>query len=304
VRSAKRALNNAPADVEQAEILVPATRALSILIAEDNRTNQMVIEKTLERVGHRATLVNNGEEALHALQKDRFDLVLMDVNMPVMNGIEATKLYRFASIGQPRVPIVALTADATSEAWERCQEAGMDGYATKPIEPARLLEIIDSMAGRSDVRQPQAMDTTEDAAEARDTESDVEELVDPIALADLERLGGHAFISGLVSQFSDDATELLSSLREAVAEENVKRFRDAAHALRGSAANLGAARVFSNCLALRSITPSQLAVEGDGRVAQLMDDVGDTIEILRAHIAAHRNDSAAENKVRVARHCA
>jgi two-component system sensor histidine kinase RpfC len=304
VRSAKRALNNTPADVEQAEILVPATRALSILIAEDNRTNQMVIEKTLERVGHRATLVNNGEEALHALQKDRFDLVLMDVNMPVMNGIEATKLYRFASIGQPRVPIVALTADATSEAWERCQEAGMDGYATKPIEPARLLEIIDSMAGRSDVRQPQAMDTTEDAAEARDTESDVEELVDPIALADLERLGGHAFISGLVSQFSDDATELLSSLREAVAEENVKRFRDAAHALRGSAANLGAARVFSNCLALRSITPSQLAVEGDGRVAQLMDDVGDTIEILRAHIAAHRNDSAAENKVRVARHCA
>jgi two-component system sensor histidine kinase RpfC len=232
-RSAKRALNNAPADVEQAEILVPATRPLSILIAEDNRTNQMVIEKTLERVGHRATLVNNGEEALQTLQKDRFDLVLMDVNMPVMNGIEATKLYRFASIGQPRVPIVALTADATSEAWERCQEAGMDGYATKPIEPARLLEIIDSMAGRSHIDQPQVTNTTEEATEARDPESDVEALVDLIALADLKRLGGPAFISSLVSQFSDDATKLLSSLREAVAEENVKRFRDAAHALRG-----------------------------------------------------------------------
>ena len=302
VRSAKRALNNVPADADQAEILVPAARSLSILVAEDNRTNQMVIDKTLERVGHKATLVNNGEEALHALQNHRFDLVLMDVNMPVMNGIEATKLYRFASIGQPRVPIVALTADATSEGWERCQEAGMDGYATKPIEPARLLEIIDSMVGRIDSDQPQATAATDDTTKARDPESDVEALVDLIALADLERLGGHAFISGLVSQFSDDATELLSSLREAVAEENVKRFRDAAHALRGSAANLGAARVFSSCLALRAITPSQLAVEGDAQVARLMDDVGDTIELLKSHIAAHDDEDLEQSEIRVARH--
>jgi two-component system sensor histidine kinase RpfC len=300
VRAAKRAASNAPADMEQTQILVPAGRSLSILVAEDNRTNQMVIEKTLERVGHKAILVNNGEEALHALQNDRFDLVLMDVNMPIMNGIEATKLYRFASIGQPRVPIVALTADATSEAWTRCQEAGMDGYATKPIEPARLLEIIDAMVDGSDIDRSQATSATDDAVEARQPPSNDEALIDLIALADLERLGGPGFISGVVSQFSDDAAELLSSLREAVAEENVQRFRDAVHALRGSAANLGAARVFSNCLALRAITPSQLAVEGDERVAQLMDDVDDTIELLKAHIAAHRDETLAEGQARVA----
>jgi len=178
----------------------------------------------------------------------------------------------------------------------------MDGYATKPIEPARLLEIIDSMVGRIDSDQPQATAATDDTTKARDPESDVEALVDLIALADLERLGGHAFISGLVSQFSDDATELLSSLREAVAEENVKRFRDAAHALRGSAANLGAARVFSSCLALRAITPSQLAVEGDAQVARLMDDVGDTIELLKSHIAAHDDEDLEQSEIRVARH--
>jgi two-component system sensor histidine kinase RpfC len=260
----------------------------------------MVIEKTLERVGHKATLVNNGEEALRALQNNRFDLVLMDVNMPIMNGIEATKLYRFASLGQPRVPIVALTADATSEAWTRCQDAGMDGYATKPIEPVRLLEIIDSMVDRSAIDRPQAAAAMDDAAEARHPPSDDEALVDLIAIADLERLGGPGFISGVVSQFSDDAAELLSSLREAVAEENVQRFRDAVHALRGSAANLGAARVFSNCLALRAITPTQLAVEGDERVAQLMDDVDDTIEILKAHIAAQCDEPLAQGKARVA----
>jgi CheY-like chemotaxis protein len=140
IRRAMRAANSKPADVEQ--VFVPAARSLSVLVAEDNWTNQMVIERILQRVGHRVALVDNGEAALEALEKNDFDVVLMDVNLPIMNAIEATKLYRFASIGQKRVPVVALTADATSDAWTRCQEAGMDGYATKPIEPARLLEII------------------------------------------------------------------------------------------------------------------------------------------------------------------
>ena len=90
-------------------------------------------------------LVDNGEAALDALNAHAFDIVLMDVNMPVMNGIEATKLYRFASLGMPRIPIVALTADATAEASARCEEAGMDACVTKPIEPARLIEMIESL---------------------------------------------------------------------------------------------------------------------------------------------------------------
>jgi two-component system sensor histidine kinase RpfC len=116
-----------------------------------------------------------------------------------------------------------------------------------------------------------------------------------IALANLERLGGHAFVSSLVSQFSNDAAELLSSLRLAVAEEDVKRFREAAHALRGSAANLAAAKVFSGCLALRSITPSQLALEGDAQLNRLMVDVDDTIEMLKAHVAACCSENAMES---------
>ena len=122
-------------------------RKLAVLVAEDNRTNQMVISKILARVGHDVHLVDNGEAALDALNAHAFDIVLMDVNMPVMNGIEATKLYRFASLGMPRIPIVALTADATAEASARCEEAGMDACVTKPIEPARLIEIIDVPGG-------------------------------------------------------------------------------------------------------------------------------------------------------------
>ena len=284
------AQNNLQADRERAEVFAPAARPLSVLVAEDNRTNQMVIVKTLERVGHTATVVNDGEAALDALEENHFDVVLMDLNMPVMNGIDATKLYRFCSIGQPHVPIVALTADATTDAWARCKEAGMDGYVTKPIEPARLLDVIDSVLSRPEVIQAQHVEDKTVSLADRIAASKIENLIERGALADLESLGGHAFVSGLVSQFSNDAAELLSSLRVAVAEDDVQRFRDAAHALRGSAANLGAARVFESCLALRAITPSQLALEGEAQVSRLVSDVDHAIDVLKAHVASDNAD--------------
>ncbi|HEY5216754.1 MAG TPA: ATP-binding protein, partial [Pseudolabrys sp.] len=129
----------------RAGVEIALSRSLSILVAEDNRTNQKVVAKILERAGHRAMIVDDGEAALDLLNVREFDLVLMDVNMPVMNGIEATKLYRFASLGRPRVPIVALTADATEDVARRCEDAGMDACVTKPIEPHRLLEIIGTL---------------------------------------------------------------------------------------------------------------------------------------------------------------
>ena len=123
----------------------------------------MVVAKILERAGHHATIVDDGEAALDVLNVREFDLVLMDVNMPVMNGIEATKLYRFAALGRPRVPIVALTADATEEVARRCEEAGMDACVTKPIEPRRLLEIIDSLVHNAG-KNPQSASSTSEVA--------------------------------------------------------------------------------------------------------------------------------------------
>jgi two-component system, sensor histidine kinase RpfC len=132
--------------------------------------------------------------------------------------------------------------------------------------------------------------------------SKIETLIDRGALAGLESLGGHAFVSGLVSQFSDDAAQLLSSLRAAAAKEDVQGFREAAHALRGSAANLGAARVFEACLALRAITPSQLALEGDAQVARLVSEVDHAIDVLKAHVAAPRDHAEIGGKARPSRH--
>ena len=124
----------------------PPGGGLRVLVADDNQVNRRVLEKILERAGHRATLVENGEEALDALAAKRFDVAVMDVNMPVLNGIEATKLHRFASLGRRHVPIIGLTADASPATAERCREAGMDACLTKPVEPARLAEVVEAHA--------------------------------------------------------------------------------------------------------------------------------------------------------------
>ena len=120
-------------------------RKLRVLVAEDNRTNQMVIGKILERAGHDFKIVANGEEFLDVLKVETFDIALLDLHMPVMGGVEAAKLSRFMSPGSPRMPIVALTADATPEARAECEEAGMDACLTKPIDTRKLFDLFEAL---------------------------------------------------------------------------------------------------------------------------------------------------------------
>jgi two-component system, sensor histidine kinase RpfC len=264
-------------DQQEAPIKTHAAVPLSVLVAEDNRTNQMVIAKILERAGHLVTLVNNGEEALNALQDTEFDVVLMDMNMPTMNGIEATKLYRFASLGSARVPIIALTADASSDAWKRCQDAGMDAYAVKPIEPAHLLKIIERVASHSQISAAHITRSEEYSPSATKVGS-----IDENKIDDLKLLGGSDFIAELVSQFSRDSAEMLSCLSSAIASEDVGAFREAAHALGSSAGNVGAMTVFEACLAVRAITPDRLAIEGEDWIHQLEQEINRSIGLLES----------------------
>jgi CheY-like chemotaxis protein len=132
-----------PAFAELVEGQSGASR--KVLLAEDNPVNQVVAAKLLEKRGHRVTTAANGREAVAAIEREAFDLVLMDVQMPEMDGIEATAIIRQAENGTGRhVPIFALTAHAMKGDAERCHVAGMDGYLSKPIHPADLYAIVDS----------------------------------------------------------------------------------------------------------------------------------------------------------------
>jgi two-component system sensor histidine kinase RpfC len=239
-------------------------RSLSILVAEDKRTNQMVIAKILDRAGHRVTIVDNGEAALDILETQEFDLVLMDVNMPVMNGIEATKLYRFTALGRPHVPIVALTADATDEVKRRCREAGMDACATKPIEPHRLLEIIGTLVADA-AKGPHVVANKAGAAgQVSVTALNAKEgAVDLDTIDALESLGGKEFVDDLAAQFLDDAADILRQLSDITAAGDTLAFREQLHALRSAAANIGARGIYEMCLAWRQIAADDLASQGE-----------------------------------------
>jgi two-component system sensor histidine kinase RpfC len=260
-------------------------RKLRVLVAEDNRTNQKVIAKILERGGHEAQIAEHGEAALDALAEQSFDIVLMDVNMPVMNGIETTKLYRFASIGQRRIPIVALTADATPEMERRCRDAGMDGCATKPIEPARLLAMIEQMVpqGEQQDAEPAEREGVSELASHPRFQAGAALSLNTRALDDLRSLGGDAFVTELTAQFLTDAEALLSDLQAASTARDVQSFRERAHALRSGAANIGAQAVYELCLTWREIDGRELAREGQHHLQKLNAE----LERVRAALAAY-----------------
>jgi CheY-like chemotaxis protein len=117
--------------------------SLRVLLAEDNAVNQMLAVRLLEKRGHRVTVAGNGRQALEALAKESFDLVFMDVQMPEMDGMEATQAIREKEKNSGlHQPIIALTAHAMKGDREKCLAAGMDGYLTKPIRPQQLDEVL------------------------------------------------------------------------------------------------------------------------------------------------------------------
>ena len=220
-----------------------AGNPLRILVAEDNATNQMVIERVLAGAGHRVVLVEDGRAALVALASKPFNVVLMDLNMPVLNGYEASCLYRERTVPEARVPIVVLTADATEETRVRCLAAGIADCLTKPIEPPRLLAAITRIGGATldpIVRTGTQPMTKPEWCHGLDA-------LNPSALAMLGTLGGDDFVREIVLQFSRDAADLLASITAAGQRRDLRAVRDDLHALRSCANHVGADGVTLFC---------------------------------------------------------
>ena len=242
-------------------------KPLRILLAEDNAPNRMIIQRILELAGHTCVTANDGEEALQILDQPGIDLVLMDINMPELSGYEAAKLYRMAHLDEPRMPILALTADATSQTERLCREAGMDGVLTKPIEASHLLATIEAVSERV-------------AAGTLGTEAGTPGVVTPIAqhprygvdsgavldeaaVEALKALGaGSDFFNDVIENFRSDVREILDDMARATAKRDLRAFRDHAHSLRSSAAHIGAVRFYRMLFALRDLTAPQLEKEG------------------------------------------
>jgi two-component system sensor histidine kinase/response regulator len=220
----------------EVEMEADRERALDILVAEDNSINQNVALRLLEKNGHRVAIAGNGIEAIALWEKQRFDLVLMDVQMPEMGGFEATVEIRKREIetGQ-HIPIVAMTAHAMKGDRERCLLAGMDDYIPKPIQARLLYEVISRLKRRHQEQKSVSVFSAVNLAEMEDLET----LVDLDTA--LQRLGGdQQLLETVVQMFLEECPSLMTKLRSAVLRQDARALELAAHTVKGLVANFGA----------------------------------------------------------------
>ena len=229
---------------------------LRILLAEDNPTNQVLTLAMLDRLGYRADVAGNGGEVLKTLQRQFYDVILMDVQMPEMDGLEATREVRrsFNPVCQPR--IIALTADAMKEDRERCLAAGMDDYVSKPIQVNELISAL-NRTPRSTWKDPMLSQSTGSVEpkehppgkgeSAKRSESATDEVqpsvLDASALERLrDTLGKQAdlLLPTLVKSFIEDGARLLNEASRAFQQKNAQELRRAAHTLKSNGATFGA----------------------------------------------------------------
>jgi len=213
---------------------------LRVLVAEDNPVNQQLAMRLLQKAGHTVVLASTGKKAIDLYAKQPFDLVLMDVQMPEMGGLEATRILRERqAVGESRVPIIAMTAHAIKGDRERCLNAGMDHYVSKPIDPRKLFAAIDEVVL---VKQPNTPITTRNvSAETSPVPHPSERRVDLDRL--LQRVeGDRRLMKELIGVFLEDLPKLSSEVNEAVEKRDHRRIERAAHTLKGAVANFGAKR--------------------------------------------------------------
>lgn len=217
-------------------------KSLNILVAEDNPTNKLVISKILEHAGHNCILVDNGQHALDRLEEIEFDLIIMDMQMPIMGGIEAAKIYHASTDDRKKAPIIILTANATIEAKRECEEANIDAYLTKPIVSRVLLNTINSLC--KDANRTPATDKSRPQKHTTDSPS----ILDLEVIQSIKELSTDAdFVHNLVEIFINDATKLLSEMEPAIANKNFTLYLEHIHALKGSAGSIGANKLFELC---------------------------------------------------------
>ena len=198
-------------------------RQMRILLAEDSMVNQKLAVCLLEKWGHRVSVANNGRQAVAAVEAQPFDLVLMDVQMPELDGLEATAAIRRAETGKGRhLPIVAMTAHAMVGDRERCLASGMDGYLSKPIRARELLAVIEQVLSGGAQARPAATATAANSA-----------VVDWATA--LDRLqGDRGLLEEIVEVFREECPRLVSQARRAIAAGDAAELRLAAHTLKGA----------------------------------------------------------------------
>jgi CheY-like chemotaxis protein/HPt (histidine-containing phosphotransfer) domain-containing protein len=223
--------DNPGREPEEAE---PLPQGIRVLVVEDNSVNQKVALRMLSGLGCRADVVANGHEAIDALRRIAYDIVLMDCTMPEMDGFEATRRIRSLEGAAALAVIIAMTANALDGDRDRCLAAGMDDYIPKPVSQKDLASKIAAWSRRKNGKP---------GPHGSPAGLPVLDLGRVAELTTLQEESGNGWLSGLLSQFRNEATEAVARLQKAVVENDATLIERIAHNLKGSSRNVGARRL-------------------------------------------------------------
>jgi two-component system, sensor histidine kinase RpfC len=266
-----------------------ALTKLRVLVADDNPTNREVLGKILERSGHAVTLVNDGEQALDAAERESYDLAILDRNMPRMGGMEALQALRLMTRGRERLPVIVLSADVTPEAKREALEAGADAFLPKPIEAVRLLDEIQRLvAQRTSAREAAAPVPLGRPAAAPAAPP----VVNAETLGHLEELGSSlAFVERLIRVFLADSASILERIEKVLAGRDYHEFRSLLHAMKGSSASIGTDRLTRACTNLGNLSDAELRLQAPALLRTLSEEVSAARAQLELYVS-ERHQSA------------
>jgi len=305
-------LFNAVADALQARraaAALPAPRGARVLLVEDNAVNQEVARVMLEDLGARVQLAANGRQALDALARDSFDLVLMDCQMPEMDGFEALRRMRDPALtpqlpaAARAVPVVALTANALAGDAERCRAAGFDDYLSKPVRQGQLAEALQRHAGTRAAHAaaptavasvPPLNATSAAAAAGVDDDGEAAQLDAAVIerIVDMERRGAPRLLARLIETYLDSSAKLVEAAERALGQADAAALRQAVHTLKSSSANLAATDLAARCAELESLARDGAVAQAAQRWNAARDEYRRVVRALR-RLAANGAASAA-----------
>jgi CheY-like chemotaxis protein/HPt (histidine-containing phosphotransfer) domain-containing protein len=270
-----------------AHVAYAPLQSLHVLLVEDNRINQQVAVHTLERMGHTVAVANHGGEALSLLAASKFDLILMDIQMPEMDGLTATRIIRETErTTRAHIPIVAMTAHAMKGDRETCLEAGMDEYVTKPIHASRIEEAI--------LRTLTGWPPPEGDNQEKQSATPLVDIWNPAHT--LENLGGDpSLFRDVVRIFLEENPRHIKRLRQAIAESDAESIEKATHSLKGELGYIGSPKLVQQAKELEDAGRNRNLLQAAALFADLEPNLCALAEAVRGSTKTNGNEKSGDN---------
>ena len=257
-------------------------RGIRILVADDNGTNRKIIARILQHGGHKVELAEDGDQALDMLELKRYDLMILDMNMPQMGGLDVVKIHRATAMHLSPTPVIILTADATVEAMRECEKAGVDAYLTKPVDAITLLDTIARLTATTSKVDASELALPTPAAD----DADHSAFLNENTLHQLALLGeGQAnFLQVVIHGFISETEKLLEAMRTALNNHEYATLKELAHIIKGSSGNVGADALHLICGSIMQSSNAQLQVNAPELLRQAQTCFKSTRILLIQHL--------------------